>query len=243
MDQRTSKHLAFDFLLLLAALLAAADLAFVENRFTPLGDSWAYHLLIVALGYGALAVRFDSSKFLFSLALSTFAAWRGLSVGLRDTGRWLGFGASADALRWNALFCGALFVVLGTVMKRSGRKAHFEPTAVVLGWLLILGALLSGEANSFSESLGPGTLWAIATFLTGLGLAAGSVRSRRFGLFSLGAGAAYLGFLGFTLPLLPRELIGLFGCFGTFGSAVAAVAGLVLAHQRWFREPSTGARS
>jgi uncharacterized membrane-anchored protein len=240
-DERASGHLAFDFLLLLAALLAAADLAFVENRFTPLGDSWTYHLLIVALGYGALAVRFDS-KLLFSLALSTFAAWRGLSVGLRDTGRWLGFGASADALRWNALFCGVLFVVLGTVMKRSGRKAHFEPTAAVLGWILIFAALLSGQVKHFEESFGVGALWALAAFATGLGLAAGSVRSRRFGLFSLGAGAAYLGFLGLTLPLLPNELIGLFGCFGTFGSAVAAVAGLVLAHQRWFREPSPGAR-
>lgn len=234
-EERASGHLAFDFLLLLAALLAAADLAFVEHRFTPLGDQWAYHLLVVALGYGALAVRFDS-KMLFSLALSTFAAWRGVAVGFEDTERWIGFGARSGELRWNALLCGALFVVLGTVKKRAGKKAHFEPTAVVLGWVLVLVAMLSGRLDHLDDELGVGTLWALAALLTGGALAAGSVKARRFGLFSLGVGAAYFGLLGVTLPLVPDELVSFFGCFGVFGITVATVVGLVLAHRSWFRE-------
>lgn len=234
-EERASGHLAFDFLLLLACLLAAADLAFIENRFTPLGDQWAYHLLLVALGYGALAVRFDS-KMVFSLALSTFAAWRGVAVGFQDAETWLGFGARSGELRWNALLCGALFVVLGTWMKRVGKKGHFEPTAVVLGWVLVLVAMLSGLLNHLDERMGVGTLWALAALLTGGALAAWSVRERRFGLFSLGVGAAYFGLLGVTLPLVPDALVGVFGCFGVFGITVATVVGLVVAHRQWFRE-------
>lgn len=231
-EERASGHLAFDFLLLLACLLAAADLAFVENRFTPLGDQWAYHLLVVALGFGALSVRFDS-KMIFSLALSSFAAWRGVAVSFQGAGRWLD---SGSVLRWNALLCGALFVVLGTVMRKRRLKAHFEPTAVVLGWILVLAAMLSGRLEDLDHGLGVGALWALAALGVGGGLAAWAVRERRFGLFSLGVGAAYFGLLGVTLPLIPGELVGIFGCFGVFGLTVATVVGLVLAHRQWFRE-------
>jgi hypothetical protein len=41
-----------------------------------LGPYWPWHLLVVASAYAALAFRFDS-KTLFSLALTSFAAWRG----------------------------------------------------------------------------------------------------------------------------------------------------------------------
>lgn len=234
-EERASGHLAFDFLLLLACLLAAADLAFIEHRFTPLGEQWAYHLLVVALGYGVLSVRFDS-KLLFSLALSTFAAFRGVAVGFQDAEQWLGSGARSGQLRWNALLCGALFVALGTGMRKGRMKAHFEPAAVVLGWVLVLVAMLSGRLDHLDQRLGVGMLWALAAFATGGALAAWAVRARRFGLFSLGVAAAYFGFLGVALPLIPSELVGLFGCFGVFGITVATVVGLVLAHRQWFRE-------
>ena len=69
-----SPNLAFDYILLLGVLLAAADLAYVEVRFSPLGPDWAWHLLLVAVGAGTAAVRFDS-RVVFSLALSSFAAF------------------------------------------------------------------------------------------------------------------------------------------------------------------------
>src|SRR5436309_11882877 len=37
-----SPHLGFDYVLLLGVLLAAADLAYVEVRFTPLGAHWPW---------------------------------------------------------------------------------------------------------------------------------------------------------------------------------------------------------
>src|SRR5881628_79966 len=66
-----SPNLAFDYMLLLGVLLAAADLAYVEVKFTPLGPNWSWHLLIVAVFAALAAFRFDS-RVVFSLALSTF---------------------------------------------------------------------------------------------------------------------------------------------------------------------------
>jgi hypothetical protein len=60
-------------MLLLGVLLASADLAYIEVKFTPLGDAWPWHLLIVAVLSGLLAFRCDS-RVVFSFALTTFAA-------------------------------------------------------------------------------------------------------------------------------------------------------------------------
>ena len=54
---------------------AAADLAYVEVRFSPLGAHWPWHLLLVSALYALAALRFDS-RVVWSLALSTFLAWR-----------------------------------------------------------------------------------------------------------------------------------------------------------------------
>jgi hypothetical protein len=228
-----SRHLAFDFLLLFAALLGAGELAFVEKHFTPLGDHWSLHLLAVSLGYAALAVRFDS-KALFSLALSTFAAWRGVSLAIGRLGETL-WRPQAAALRWNALGCGVLFVVLGLVLKRSGRKAHFEPAAVGLGWLLIQGALLSGRFTEIGTDSFTGALWAFAASVVGAGLALGAWRARRFGLFAWGVGTGYAGLLSWTLPLFPVGMREMYGCSAVFGGTVAIVVGLVIAHRGRFR--------
>src|SRR4051794_24452647 len=55
-----SPHLAFDYMLLLGVLLAGAELAYVEWKFTPLGAHWPWHLLLMALLAGVAAFRFDS---------------------------------------------------------------------------------------------------------------------------------------------------------------------------------------
>ncbi|HEV2844716.1 MAG TPA: DUF2157 domain-containing protein, partial [Thermoanaerobaculia bacterium] len=132
-----SPNLAFDYILLLGVLLAAADLAYIEAQFTPLGANWPWHLLIVAILSALAAFRYDS-RIVFSLALSTFAAWRGVSVAHFGSNL---FGGVQDTVRWNMLACGLLFAVFGLFLAKTDRKAHFEPVAVHLGWLLILGAL------------------------------------------------------------------------------------------------------
>lgn len=219
-----SPNLAFDYVLLLGVLLAAADLAYIEARFTPLGDHWPWHLLIVAILAALAAFRYDS-RIVFSLALSTFAAWRGVSVAYFGSTL---LGGVGDTVRWNMLGCGIAFAVLGLVLAKTDRKAHFEPVAVHLGWLLILGALASGMDEERWLA------WTLALLFTGGALAAGAYATRRFPLFAFGVLGAYaaltrLAFGGgiddFTL-----------GCFWFFATPILVIFGLIMA-QRRMKEP------
>lgn len=213
-------NLAFDYILLLGVLLAAADLAYIEVQFTPLGADWPWHLLIVSILAGAAAVRFDS-RVVFSLALATFAAWRGVSAarfGLDVLG-------ADDAVRWNALGCGVFFLLLGVGLKSNFCKAHFEPVAVHLGWLLVLGGFASGLGEE---------LWvicALALLATGAALAAGAFRYRRFPLFAYGVLGGYLALTRFIFA--GEETL---GCFWTSTTSIVVIIGLVVA-QRRMREP------
>ncbi len=217
--QVASPHLAFDYLLLLGLLLAAADLAFVEWKFTPLGANWPWHLLIVSLVLLAAAVRYDS-RVVFSLALSTFAAWRGVSVSrlheLLDAGA---------TLRWNALACGALCVLLGFLLVQSGRKPHFEPVAVHLGWLLAFGALISG----LDSRTVAGQLFTLAVVAIGVGLAVHAFRRRRLTLFALAALAAYVGTSYAAVKLFDD---GKASCFWFAVTPLPLVIGLVMAARK-----------
>jgi Predicted membrane protein (DUF2157) len=219
-----SPNLAFDYILLLGVLLAAADLAYIEVQFTPLGADWPWHLLIVAVLSALAAFRYDS-RIVFSLALSTFAAWRGVSAA--HFGSTL-LGGVDDTVRWNMLGCGIGFAVLGWVLAKKDRKAHFEPVAVHLGWLLILGALVSGLGEDSWVA------WALALLLTGGGLAAGAYATRRFPLFAFGVIGVYVALtrLAFGSGIDDVTL----GCFWFFSTPVLVILGLVLA-QRRMKEP------
>src|SRR5262249_3401937 len=119
-----SPHLALDYVLLLGVLLTGATLAYVEANFTALGRAWPWHLFLVSVLAGSLAVRFDS-RVVFSLALSTFAAWRGIRTSLVEAVLF----DRVSSLRVEALLCGAAFLALGFALVRLHRKAHFEPVA------------------------------------------------------------------------------------------------------------------
>lgn len=218
-----SPNLAFDYILLLGVLLAAADLAYIEVQFTPLGPNWSWHLLIVSLLTGLAAFRFDS-RIVFSLALTTFLAWRGVSVAAAGEEVLDG---SVDAVRWNSLACGVLFVVLGIVLKRTDRKAHFEPVAMYLGWLLILGELALGLGES------TWLLYNLALLACGVGLAAVAYRFRRFPLFAFGVLAGYIALSRFIFEVDGAEVI---GCFWFASTTILLLLGLIVA-QRRLKEP------
>jgi hypothetical protein len=219
-----SPNLSFDYILLLGLLLAAADLAYVEVQLSPLGAHWPWHLLIVSLFAGLAAFRFDS-RVVFSLALSTFAAWRGVSAGRLASAAW----GSGDAVRINGLACGILFAVLGLMLDRTQRKAHFEPIAVHLGWLLVLGSLASGMVADGRAALA----WSGALLLVGAGLAPGAYRCRRFPLFAYGVVAVYAGLSRLVVDVLDLEVL---GCFWFFGTSILVIVGLLVA-QRRMKEP------
>ena len=220
--ESASTHAAFDYVVLLGALLAAAELAWVEAQTRMLGPAWPLHLLVVALFYGALAYRFDS-RILLSLALASFAAWRGLALSLAHAS--LGPGDVAR-LRGEALATGALFVAVGIVSARAGRKAHFEDVWVNGGALLVLAGLLSGV---FGSRLDWG-VWLFALLAVSAAVAAAAYRWKRTLPFAQAVLAAYLGLMravfsggggGFEARLLLVAMLG-----------SAALAAIFFAHRR-----------
>jgi hypothetical protein len=185
--EAASSHAAFDYLLLLGALLVATDLAYLETQLKLLGPNWSWHLLAVAIFYGFLAYRFDS-KMLLSLALASFAAWRGIAVSLT----WTSLGAGDPSrLRIEALACGSLFVILGVAAARLQRKAHFEDVYVNGGLLLVFGGLLSGVFGERGDRWGA---WLLALLLVAAAVAAVGFRAKRTLPFALAVVAAWVGF-------------------------------------------------
>ncbi len=196
--EQVSPNLAFDYILLLGATLLGADLAFIEVKFTALGAAWPWHLLITSLVYAALALRFDS-RMVLSLALSTFAAWRGVAMGSLASapfGRW-----QPGLIRANAIACGVLFVLGGRLLVRFQRKARFEPVTSHMGWLLVLGGLGSGMVRWEGQPHWAG--WTGALLMTGAALAWGAARARRFWLFAMGVLGAYAGVSRFVVESVP----------------------------------------
>jgi hypothetical protein len=220
--QVPSPNAAFDYVLLLGLLLFASDLAYLEAQFTLLGRHWAYHLLVVAAVYLLAAYRWDSRTIL-GLALTTLAAWRGVSVELISGSLWRG---DAGDLRANAIALGALYAVVAWHSVQMRRKAHFEEVLANAGLLLVLGALVSG-------ALGRGRSWEV--WLVALLVVAGAVMWLGFRLgrslyFAQGVGAAYVGLLRLlfapfhharSVALLLAALLG-----------IAALALIFAAHRR-----------
>jgi hypothetical protein len=224
-----SPHLALDYVLLLGALLVGAELAYVEAQFTALGDAWPWHLLLVSVIYALLAIRYDS-RVVFSLALSTFVAWRGVSAAKLEPSLW--FAREAGAVRANAVACGVLFVVLGAALRARRFKAHFEPVAAHLGWLLILAASLSGVGDSHPA----GTWYAVGLGALGGGLAFFAYGRRRFGLFAMGVVGAYLGISALFLHALSGSDAATLAFFWFAVTPIVVLALLYVAHRK-LREP------
>lgn len=202
--------IAFEYVLVLGALLAAADLAWIEVQFTPLGAGWSWHLLLVALAHAALAFRFDS-RVLFALALAAFAAWRGVAVQAAEQALFLWTWAGAGpAVRLNVLGCGLLFLAIGRGCLRARLKPHFEPVATLLGWVLVLGAAAGGIGLSDGSALALAHRMALLVLGAFVALRAWPAatgpqeeRSGRYLLLVMGVLAAWVAFLALTLPWFP----------------------------------------
>jgi hypothetical protein len=69
--------MADDYVLLLAALLASADVGYIEHHYHLLGDSWPRHFLFLAILHAVTAYYFQS-RFVLSLSIASLAAWLGI---------------------------------------------------------------------------------------------------------------------------------------------------------------------
>ena len=216
---------AFDYVLLLGVLLFAADLAYVEAQFRLLGPSWPYHLLLVSALYAAAAYRWDSAVVL-GLALTSFAAWRGVSVNVLHGS--LGPGRLAET-RANAVACGALFALVGVLLSRGGKKAHFEDVYLHAGLLLLFGGLLSGV-----YARGLWSVWLLLLLAVAVAVAWAAFRGGRSLIFAEGVIAAYLGLLRALFELF-RPLHSGPAFFLVVAASAAGVLGLVVAVHRRMR--------
>ena len=219
-DETVSPHLAADYVLILGALLVASDLAYLERQFQILGDRWPYHFLVVSVVYLLLAYRFDSRAVL-SLALSAFAAWRGVSVAEAFEGR----SGSLAIMRWNALACAALFLAAAWLSVRSRRKPHFETVYATAGLLLLFVGILSG---ALQDSASGWILWELVLGSVGLAVLALAWNLRRPLDFAIAVAALWVGVLRLTGEVLEREPLFL----AAAAWSIAAIVVLVVATRR-----------
>ena len=219
-----SPNVAFDYVLLLGLLLFASDLAYVEVEFTLLGPKWRpHHLLVVGVVYLLGAYLWDSRTIL-GLALTTLAAWRGVSISLIQGSL---PAVNMGNLRVNAVVLGALYVAAAALSVRLERKAHFEEVFANAGLLLLLGGLVSGV---FGSELN----WGV--WLAALLVVAGLVMWLSFPLgrslyFAQGIVAVYVGLLRLLFEPFRHHVSGL----PFFLAAVLGLGALVLilaAHRR-----------
>ncbi len=95
---------AGEYLLLLAALLWSADLAYAERQFALLGPLWSWHLLLLAVVHAVVAYTF-ASPLVLAASLAALAGWFGIGGTLGDA---LHFSHSSPELGARALACAAV---------------------------------------------------------------------------------------------------------------------------------------
>jgi hypothetical protein len=223
-DRAPEPGVAFDYVLLLGLLLAAADLAYIEVQFSLFGPDWPYHLLAVSVLCLLAAFRWDSAVAL-GLALTSFAAWRGVSVNVLKGA--LGPG-NPEETRWNAVVCGFAFAVAGLVYARVGRKAHFEDVWLNFGLLLLFGGLLSGVIGE-RDAWG---WWFVLLLAVAGAVVSLAFRAGKTLCFAEGVVAAYLGLLRLLFELFRSFGLGTLFFLVVAGSAAGVLGFIVAAHRR-----------
>ena len=183
-DQTESPSFAFDYVLYFACLVLSATLAFIETRFTIV-HGWDTHLLIASLVFGVLAYRFDN-RFVLSLALSTLAAFLGLTLGFETL--------DDEWLRVAGVFYGAFLIGIGVLLKRLAIKPHFFDVFLQLGANVVLLAAASGVVD---RDAGWGYLLALL-ILSAASISLG-IHFRRFAFVAYGT---LFGYAGLSIRLL-----------------------------------------
>jgi Predicted membrane protein (DUF2157) len=109
-----------DYVLLLAALLASADIGYIEYHYHFLGDSWPRHFLFLALLHGATAYVFQS-RLVLSLSVASLAAWMGIERRSVDAI----FDAPVETA-WRSFDCAAIVIVWRVIDRAVHRATTFS---------------------------------------------------------------------------------------------------------------------
>jgi hypothetical protein len=112
---------ASDYVLLLGALLASANLAYAERQFGLLGPLWSWHLLLLAILHAVTAYAYRS-PLLLAAALAALAGWFGIGTPFGGGGP---FDRTAPELGTSALVCAALVYAWREADRRSRPTTTF----------------------------------------------------------------------------------------------------------------------
>lgn len=113
---------AGEYLLLLAVLLASADLAYAERQFTLLGPLWSWHLLLLTVVHAAIAYAF-ASPLVLAASLTALAGWFGVGGALGGT---LLVAVSTPVLGARALLCAAVIAAWRYADRRAQPDTRFS---------------------------------------------------------------------------------------------------------------------
>ena len=140
-------HLADDYVLLLAALLASADIGYIESQFHLLGPVWQRHFLILALLHGATAYFFES-RLVLSLSITALAAYIGVE---RRTAAIFNSGAEFAT---RAFATAAVVAVWRLIQKRRAFQPVFDHAAANLAFWGALALLFEDRTRLLGAALG-----------------------------------------------------------------------------------------
>ena len=209
-----------DYILYLACLTLAAELAYIEARFEVLRDHWDYYVLLSAFVYFFFAYRFDN-RLVLSLALSTLAAWFGVKISRFDL-------ISSDSLRAAAIGYGLIVSGGGLLLAHHGIKKHYLETYLHVGANVLFMALVSGaiERNANWMYLPGLVVLAVVSIRAGL-------HFRRFVFVVYGTIYGYIGVSAEILRRLGSDTAAL--SYIVVSSTIAILAIVMLA-RRFGRE-------
>jgi hypothetical protein len=210
-----------DYVLYFGCLMFSGMLAYLESQMRVFGG-WEMHLLLASVVFGALAYRFDN-RFVLSLALSTLAAFLGLTLNLFDALDEI----TTHRLRVYAMGYGVFVAGFGYGLYRQGIKRHFLDVFLHLGANAFLLATLSGVPDAQYGLLYLVLLLPLSAALIYLG-----VRHGRFAFVAYGTLYGYAGVSAKILVELRSTTAGLFYLVVT-GSMV--VVALVVMARRFAR--------
>jgi len=193
--QVESPNIGFDYVLYLACLVLASELAYIESRFQLLQENRDYYLLFSAFLYFVFAYRFDN-RLVLSLALSTLAAWFGLKISR--------FGLdSIGSVRAAAIGYGVVVAGAGAWLSRQGIKKHFLEAYLHIAANVLFIAFLSGVLEKERLSFYFLGLLAVSAASIGAG-----IRFRRFAFLVYGTIYGYIGISAEVLLRVAPDLIG-----------------------------------
>jgi hypothetical protein len=207
-----------DYVLLLAALLASADLGYIEHQFHLLGPSWPRHFLVLVLLHAATAYVFGS-RLVLSLSIASLAAW----LGIERRGVETIFDAPVEtALR--AFVCAAIVIAWRLIDRRLRPATTFSSLFDNAAANLAFWGALTLTAHRQTRLVG----CAIAVALA----AASMIYARRMNEGSFVIYAWVYGTIAVDIAVCSAIDEKVFIMFYLLISTIAAIAGLFISHAR-----------